>query len=376
MFLDALAMMQSGFGMSKATPRTAIQNATVYSCIRVLSHTMASVPVILYKKQGATRERAVDHPLYPLLSHSPNEFQTSHSFVSQWLNNVCLRGNFYAHIVRVNGGRIMELLPINPDLVQLKQDKRKVYYEISEDGAQKAYEKENILHIFDLTQDGLRGISPIDHAAQSVTLAMQAEKFGNEYFAGTSRYSGVLEVPHELGDEAFAILKESWNEGAKSGGTAILEAGTTFKPIAMTNEQSQFLDTRKYQRSEICGLYGVPPHMIGDLERATFSNIEHQSIEFVTRAILPRARAAEQAMNMRLLTEKERAQGYYVEFLLDGLLRGDALSRAQANNIYLQNGVVNPNEVRARENLNPYPGGDVYMRPLNMSGNNGETPNG
>jgi HK97 family phage portal protein len=278
---------------------------------------------------------------------------------------MCLRGNFYAQIIR-SGNTVLEYLPLNPDIITIEKNEREPWnyaYRVNNT----ILPQSDILHIFDLSLDGITGISPIDHAKNAISLGIAAERYGGKFFENNANPSGTLTVPSTLDDDAYQRLKKSWNDaygGDKRGGLAVLEAGAEFKTITMTNEQSQFLDTRKFQRSEICGLFGVPPHMIGDLQYATFSNIEHQSIEFINRGILPRVRAIESEFNRKLLSEKEQ-QEYYFEFLLEGLMRGDLKSRAEAYHIFITDGVMNPNEARARENLNPYDGGEQFRAALN-----------
>jgi HK97 family phage portal protein len=345
--------------------KSAMRQATVYSCVRVIAQTLQSAPIILYRKtKDNKRERATDHPLYQLTS-KPNPYQTSITAQMLMGVNMCLRGNFYAQIVRA-GGRVVEYLPLSPDKVTVTQNE-KTPWEFSYKVGDVLLPQSEMLHIFDLSLNGITGISPIDHAKVSIGLGIAAETYGSKFFQNNAMPSAVLEVPSVLEDESYDRLKKSWQDaygGENKGSVAVLEAGTTYKPITMTHEQGQFLDTRKFQRSEICGLFGVPPHMIGDLQYATFSNIEHQSIEFINRGILPRVRAIESEMNRKLLNEKEQNE-YYFEFLLEGLMRGDLKSRAEAYHIFITDGVMNPNEVRSRENLNPYDGGEIYRTQLN-----------
>jgi HK97 family phage portal protein len=363
-----LDQLISGVGDSFAgisvNHKSAMRQASVYSCTRVIAQTLQSAPLILYKKNKEKRERATDHPLYKLTMR-PNPYQSN--VTTQMLMGVhmALRGNFYAQIIR-SGNTVLEYLPLSPDIVTIEKNEKEPWnyaYRVNNT----ILPQSEMLHIFDLSLDGITGISPIDHAKNAISLGIAAERYGGKFFENNANPSGTLSVPSTLDDDAYQRLKKSWNDaygGDKRGGVAVLEAGAEFKTITMTNEQSQFLDTRKFQRSEICGLFGVPPHMIGDLQYATFSNIEHQSIEFINRGILPRVRAIESEFNRKLLTEKEQ-QEYYFEFLLEGLMRGDLKSRAEAYHIFITDGVMNPNEARARENLNPYDGGEQFRAALN-----------
>lgn len=365
---DLLQESQSS-GSISVTPDTAMRCSTVYACVRVLTESVASCPCILYERRGDQRMRAVNHPLYTLLHDAPNENQTAFEFFEGIMVALNLRGNAYAYINRVNGV-IQELLPIHPDLVTpQKSTAGIVTYEVRSDmGSPKTYRAEQILHVRALSLDGLIGMSPIMQQREAIGLAMHAQDHGSKMMQNGAKPAGVISVQGKLSDSARMRLRDSWQSGFTGENryrTALLEEGMTWAPMTMTAEDAQYLETRKFQRSEICSIFRVPPHKIGDLERATFSNIEHQSLEFTTDSLLSWFRRIEQSIKRSLL--QEDGPNYYTEFMADVFLRGDTQSRMNSYAVAISNGIMNRNEARARENLNPYPGGDEFLMPLNMT---------
>lgn len=355
------------------TPATAMQSAAVYACVRVLEETVASLPLFMYKRNGRAKERAPEHSLYRLLHDLPNPELTALEMRGMMMGHLCLWGNAYAEIVWDQAGRVVELWPLRPDAMELKRDDAGrlwyVYRMPQRSGAQlKPFPAENIWHIRGLSLDGLMGIGPIRQMRNALGLARAAEDFGARLFANDSRPGGVLKAPGKLTPEAAKRLKQSWEAGHRQENQhrlAVLEEGIEWQQIGLPPEDAQFLETRKFQVSEIARIFRVPPHLIGDLDKATFSNIEHQGIEFVTHTIRPWLVRIEQSIARCLLTERERGT-YFAEHLVDGLLRGDIQSRYQAYALGRNNGWLSANDVRERENMNPIAGGDVYLVPMNM----------
>jgi HK97 family phage portal protein len=344
---------------------TAMRVATVYACVRVIAEDVAKLPLIIYRRRpDGGKERATDHPLYSLLHDRPNGVQTSFGFREMMQAQVELRGNAHAFKVKVRG-QLRELLPIPAGRVTVtRKDDWDLVYRV--DG--KDYGSDEVLHICGLSVDGVCGLSPIAQHRESVGLAMATLEHGAKLFGNSARPSGVLQVPGELSDTAYSRLKDSWETahgGENMHRTALLEEGATWQATSMTSEDAQYLETRKFQRSEIAGIFRVPPHKIGDLERATFSNIEHQSLEYVTDSLLPRLVRWEQRLNADLLSPEEQ-KTYFIEFLVDGLLRGDQKSRYEAYQSAINTGWMSPNEARVRENMNPEPGLNEFRKPLNM----------
>jgi len=354
----------------RVTPTRAMQFSAVFACVRVLSETIASLPLHLYRRQNDRKSRAPDHPLYGILHDQPNPIMTSFEFREVMQGHVALRGNAYAEIVRGNDGEVKELWPIHPDHVRIYVDGWQVYYVIrAKDGTETVWPSRDILHLRGLSSDGIRGLSPIMTVMEAVGLGLAAEEYGARFFQNDARPSVVLKHPGKLGEEAASNLRKSWKEAhagsARAHRVAVLEEGMSIEKIGISPEEAQFLETRKFQVSEIARIFRVPPHMIGDLEKATYSNVEQQAIDFVVHTIRPWLVKWEQAISKSLLTEQERRE-YFAEFMVDGLLRGDANSRWQAYATAIQWGVMSPNEVRDRENMNPRPGGDAYLTPLNF----------
>jgi len=365
------------------SPARAMQQAAVFTCVRVLGESVAQLPFNLYRsRDDGGSDKMTSHPLHRLLHYQPNDWMTSFEFREYLMACLNLRGNFYAFKNYVGSGKnrkIAELLPFHPDTVTVIQDeKRNILYEVQLPKADKQIvPQKNMLHIKGLSLDGITGVSPIRYQREAIGLAMAAEKHGARMFKNGARPSVILKHPGSLTEEAAERLKNNWESaygGENVGKTAVLENGMGVETISMTNEDAQYLETRKFQRSEIAGIYRVPAHLVNDLEKATFSNIEHQSVNFVVHSLNPWLVRIEQAIWRDLLTPEEQAEGYYTRFNVDGLLRGDSKSRAEALKIQRENGIINANEWRALENMNPIDGGDVYLTPLNMR-QNGVDPN-
>lgn len=358
-------------------PQNAMQAAAVFACCKVLSESVGMLPLCVYRRgQGEARTADRSHPLWELLRHQPNEYQTSVEFFETLMLHLNLRGNAYAFVLRAAGGRVVELIPLHPDMVNVTMNSRnEVEYRFGlEGGGTRMAQPGEILHIKGLSLNGWLGISPIAYARESIGLALATEKFGGQLFRNGAKPSGVLEVPTELSDTAFKRLKDSFTQatsGDNAAATAILEQGTKFAKVSMTSDDAQFLETRKYQRAEIAGIFRVPAHMINDLERATFSNIEHMSLEFVQFSLMPWLRRIEEAMRRDLLSAVDK-KNYSLRFDIASLLRGDAASRSAYYGAGIKDGWLTRNEARGMEAdlgiaLNPLDGLDVPLMPLNMT---------
>jgi len=357
-------------------PQTAMQAATVYACVQVIAQSIGMLPCCMYRKreQGALEE-ATDHALWDLLHDQPNEYQTSVEFFEMMALHLCLRGNGYAFINRLESGKIQELLPLHPDVVrtEMKTGFELQYQVTTPDGMFQTLKPGEILHLRGLTLNGWLGISPIAYARESIGLALATEKFGGQLFRNGAKMGGILEHPGKIGDAAYARIKETFDaatSGENAHKTALLEEGMKFNKVSMTSDDAQFLETRKYQRSEISALFRVPPHMIGDLEKATFSNIEQQALEFVQWTLMPWLTRIEKAIRRDLLTPYER-KNYEVRFGIAELLRGDAAARSTYYHNGIGDGWLTRNNARLMESklgivLNPLPGLDTPLMPLNM----------
>lgn len=357
----------------QVTPDTAKRCSAVFGCVRVLSETIAHLPFVLYKKGGDSRKRETSHPLYELLHDVPNRWQTSFEFREMLMGHVLLRGNGYAQKVYDRRGAIAELVPLNPTRVtpRLQPDGNLLYEFNPQQGGKVVLPASDVFHLKANASDGITGVSPIAEAREAVALALAAEEFGARTFYNDAQPGGVLEHPGKLGEEALTNLRSSIQQQHTGVQNArkwmILEEGMKWTKIGMDLKDTQFIEVRKFQIEEIARIFRVPPHLIGHLDRATFSNIEHQGLEFVTHTVLPWLKRWEQAIALRLMTPRER-KIYYSEFLVDGLLRGDITSRYQAYAVGRQWGWLSADDVRKLENMDVLPEGQgaKYLLPLNM----------
>jgi HK97 family phage portal protein len=353
----------------EVTTEGSLSSVAVYACVRILAETVASLPLIVYERQGKGKDRAVKHPLYTLLHDLPNKEMTSFELRETLMGHVALWGNAYAEIEYNKAGRIIGLWPLRPDKVEVKRVNGQLIYYVKVNAETIPLAKQQVLHLRGLGSDGVKGYSPITLARQAIGLTLATEEFGARFFGNGARPGLILEHPGQLSETAQGRLKAAIGREHQGLSNAhrlmVLEEGMKVHEVGIPPEDAQFLETRKFQTTEIARLYRIPPHMLADLERATFSNIEHQSIEFVTHTIRPWLVRWEQAINRDLLLPTERST-YFAEHLIDGLLRGDIASRYQAYSIGRQNGWLSANDIREKENMNPIEGGDVYLIPLNM----------
>ena len=369
--LDTGQQSNSGIDVDE---ESALKISTVYACVKVISETIASLPLNLLKElTNGDAEKAKQHPLYSVLKDVPNSEMSSFTFREMLMTNLLLWGNAYALIKRNKNGEIVELYPLKSKNMVVERDMTTnaiKYTYTNNRGITKTYSPKQIFHIPAFSFDGIIGVSPITYAREAMGLALATEEFGARFFGNGARPGGVLEHPGVLKDPEK--LRESWNKvyqgTANSHKVAVLEEGMKYHEIGMSPEDSQFLQTRSFQIAEICRIFRVPPHMVGDLSRSTFSNIEHQSIDFVVHTIRPWLVRWEQAITRALLSEEERTI-YYAKFNVDGLMRGDFVTRMNGYAIARQNGWMSANEIRALENMNKIPadqGGDLYLLNGNM----------
>lgn len=356
--------------------RSAMQVTTVYACVRILAEAVAGLPLHTYRYlSGGAKEKALDHPLYYLLHDEPNPEMTSFVFRETLMSHLLLWGNAYAQIIRNGKGQITALYPLMPNRMTVDRTSNgKIYYTYlvndSDNPTLKAQgqvylRKEDIFHIPGLGYDGLVGYSPISMAKNAIGMALATEEYGAKFFENGASPSGVLEHPGTIKDPER--LRESWNSLFKGSGNshkvAVLEEGLSFKPIAISPNEAQFLETRKFQIDEIARIFRVPPHMVGDLEKSSFSNIEQQSLEFLKYTLDPWVTRWEQSIHRSLILESEK-RDYFVKFNVDGLLRGDYQSRMNGYAVGIQNGFMSPNDIRSLENMDLIPdelGGNLYL---------------
>ena len=362
------------------TERSAMQMTAVYSCVRILSEAVAGLPLHLYRyKENGGKEKALDHPLYHLLHDEPNPEMSSFVFRETLMTHLLLWGNAYAQVIRNGKGEIIALYPLMPNRMTVDRDsKGQLYYKYTissdeaptMDGSVVCLSPSDVLHIPGLGFDGLVGYSPIAMAKNAIGMAIACEEYGAKLFANGATPGGVLEHPGIIKDPQR--VRESWQAAfggsSNSHKVAVLEEGMKYTPISISPEQAQFLETRKFQINEIARIFRVPPHMVGDLEKSSFSNIEQQSLEFVKYTLDPWVVRWEQSIQRVLLTPTEK-ETYFVKFNLEGLLRGDYQSRMSGYAIGRQNGWMSANDIRELENLDRIPaedGGDLYLINGNM----------
>ena len=368
--------------------RTAMQTTAVYSCVRILAESIAGLPIHVYRYKGdGSKEKVVTHPLYTLLHDEPNPEMTSFVFRETLMSHLLLWGNAYAQIIRDGRGRVLALYPLLPSKMEVDRAANgELVYTYRRDSGESrlnpeytivTLRRDEVLHIPGLGFDGLVGYSPIAMAKNAIGMALATEEYGAAFFANGANPGGVLEHPGVVKDPQR--VKDSWNtayQGSKNAHrVAVLEEGMKFHQVGIPPEQAQFLETRKFQINEIARIFRVPPHMVGDLEKSSFSNIEQQSLEFVKYTLDPWVIRWEQALRQSLILPSEKS-AYFISFNLDGLLRGDYASRMRGYSTARQNGWMSANDIRELENMNRIPaeeGGDLYlvngnMLPLSQAG--------
>ena len=344
--------------------------SAVFACIRILSETNGSLPLKIYRRlSDGGKEVAYDHPLYSILHDSPNDWQTAFDWREMMQGHLSLRGNAFSEIVRKNY-EIDSLIPIHPDRVVVERlaDGTLRYRVKREDtGSERIILQDSMFHLRGLSSDGIIGLSPIATCAQTLGISLASDKFGGSFFGNGITLGAVLEHPEALSDTAKKNIKRSMSEeyggSGNANGLLILEEGMKWQQMGVNPDEAQFLETRKFQVSEVARIFNVPPHMIKDLEKATFSNIEQQSLEFVIYTMRPWLTKWEQTIDMTLLQSPE----YFAEFSIDALLRGDTKTRFEAYSMAINSGWMSRNEVRELENMNRVPGLDGYLIPLNMA---------
>jgi len=365
------------FGSSSAasgvavTPETAMRCPAVYAAVKVISESVAQLPLHLFQRlPGGGKERATNHPLEELLSGQANDWTSAFEFKLFLQTALCLHGNAYAYINRVDG-RIAELIPLPSSSVTVEIDTATLepFYRVTAaDGSQRVYDRTEIFHLRTLGTTPHVGLSPIMQAKEAIGLALVMEEYGARLFGSGARPSGVFKYAKALGPEALRRLKDSFNAahsgGANAGKTLILEDGMDFQPLQFNSVDLQFLELRRYQLAEIARVFRIPLHLLQELERTTHNNAEHMGQQFLSLTLLPWLKCWEGAIRRSLLTPEERNE-YYAEFLTDDLARADLAARFDAYAKAVTNGLLSPNEVRAAENRPPYAGGDQFRLPMN-----------
>jgi len=358
----------------------ALSSSAIWAGIRLISESLSTVPLHVFQMQADGQRRVVrDHPVDPLLYTSPNPEMTAQEWRSQMMAALILSGNGYSEIVRDRGGRIRQIWPLSWYRVELERAQdQSLYYEIQTVGLDDVNDRvvaarlpaDQVLHLRAFNSRGLLGDSMVQRLKQTIGITIATEKFGASFYGAGTQLSGVLTHPGSLSEGAQKRLRDSWNSRhqglSRAHRIAILEEGMKWEPISVPPEASQFLQTREFQIQEAARALNLPPHLLRDLSRATFSNVEQQAIDFVVNSLRPWAVILEQRMQLSLLTEAERRAGFYIRHNLEGLLRGDIKTRYESYAIGRNWGWLSANDVRELEDLNPIEAGDVYLQPLNM----------
>lgn len=353
-------------------PDNALESTPFAAAVSLLAESVAGLPLIIYERLEKGRRRAAEHYLYELLHYQTNPYMTAFEYRETVMGHTLTWGNGLAEKELNKAGETIALWPIPPNRVEMLKVKstNEIVYKVTlPDGTPTYLPKRKVFHIRAYSSNGYWGISPTQRARLAIGLTQATEQFGAKFFSNGGRPSGVLTVPGVMSDEAYKRLKKEWVDTygglSNSQRVALLEEGTSYEKIGVPPNEAQFLESRKFQVSEMARIFRVPPHMIGDLDKATFSNIEQQSLDFVIHCLRPWLVRWEQAVRRDLIIPSDR-QKYYAEFLVDGLLRGDTESRYKAYGTGRQWGWLTANEIREKENLNPIDGGDELMVPLNM----------
>lgn len=359
----------------QVTINTALQQMTVYACVRVIAEAIASLPLYVYELLSAGRQRADDHALANLLRWEPNDEMSAFTFWESFVGSLALTGNGYAEIQRDAGGRVVALWPLHPQLTEPKRAPNgDLVYETTDgmkDGKTRTIQAENMLHVPLFSFNGLKGFSPIWLARQGIGLAIASQKYGSRFFGNGARPSGVLSFEGTLTEKQKAEARESWNQtqgGENAQSTAVLPGPWKYAQIGISPEDSQFLETRQFQRAEIAALFRVSPHMVGDLSRLSNNNAEQQNLSFVTDTLRPYLCRIEGEVQRKLMPNVGRNAGRYViEFDVSERLRGDFKTTMDGYAVGKQWGFYSTNDVRKELDMNPIgPAGDIYWSPVNM----------
>lgn len=350
----------------KVNMKTAFAHSVVYACVKVISESISSLPLILYKEdEKGNREKAKNHSLYHLLKSNPNKEVTTMQWRETMTANICLNGNHFTQIIRDGANRIIQLwgLDTTKMTAQRLQSTGEIVFiyeygfdELEKQPKKRVFTFDQILNISGLSFDGVVGISPIAYEKESIALSMAYEQFGASFFKNGASPSGIFSIQGELTDEAYNRMKADFDKSytgmLNSNKPMVLEGGATFSPITMTNTDSQFLEGRRYQKEDIAMIFRVPLHMLNDLSKASYNSIEQLSLGFVIYTLTPWITRIEQCMQRDLLSEQERKQGYYIKHNLSGLLRGDLKTRFEVYDKAIKSGIYTIDDILALEDSN------------------------
>mgnify|MGYP003634342130 CR=1 FL=1 len=367
-FLDPRNFGSSGSGV-RVTQDSALAFSAVWAAVRILSESVAQLPInLIQREENGDKTKRTDHFLYNIIHNKPNEYMTNYTFIQKIMYDLCVGGNSYVKIERNGSGRPVALYPINLQDIEFRVYDEKYFYYNTETGESLEYEE--ILHFKIMSQDGMIGQSPIDTCANSISWGLALEQYGNSYFSNGAKVSGVLQTDRALSTEAIDRLRNSFDQNYSKIGdaqkTLILEEGLKFNTISLSNEASQFLASRQFSIEEIARIFNIPPHLLRDLSKSSFNNIQEQSREFVQYSLMPYLSMIEQEMTTKLFKKAEQGK-LFIEFNTNALLRGNPKERAEYYRTMLNIGAMTINEVRQKENMNVVSEGDNLFMQLNMA---------
>lgn len=383
--LSAESAYEEIFGMQptkSVSPDLAMKLSAVYACVYVLSSSVAQLPLHVKCKSGDKVETVKDHPAYYLLHDSPNAWQTSYKLREYAQSSVLLYGNAYIHIVRNKNGEVVSLESLEPWKVQLLKNGSRYVYAYYGDDKTMSLSPDDVLHIKSLGPSIKTGKSVIQTHAETIGLGLDARKFASGFFGGNARPAGILSVKTPLNSNAWENFKKMWQTAqeklrSEENKTILLPAELDYKALTVSPVDTELLSMMKLNRSEIAGIFNVPAHMINDLEKATFSNISEQTIQFIRFSVMPWVVNWEQELNRKIFTDAERKAGYFVKFNLAGIMRGTAGERATFYHAAITDGWMSRNEARQLEDMNPVEGLDEMLVSVNAAkqANNKQTEN-
>nr|WP_317403353.1 phage portal protein [Plesiomonas shigelloides] len=368
---EVIGLSYDTYTGKRISSQQAMRLTAVFACVKVLAESVGMLPCSLYRLSGGMKQRATKERLHKLIAIQPNGYMTPQEFWELLMACLCLRGNFYAYKVKVLGD-VVELLPIDPGCVEpaLNSNWESVYQVTFPDGSTDVLTQDDIWHVRTMTLDGLVGLNPIAYAREAIALTAAMEEHGARLFSNGAVTSGVLRTEQALSEQAYERLRKDFEARHTGLDNAhrpmILEMGLDWKSMALNAEDSQFLETRKFQLEEICRLFRVPLHMVQNTDRATFNNIEELGLGFINYSLVPYLTRIEQRINAGLVRESKQGE-FYAKFNAGALLRGDMKSRFEAYATGINWGIYSPNDCRDLEDMNPRPDGDVYLTPMNMT---------
>lgn len=377
--LSTVSQIFSSFFAPKAASGAVVSDATVlgitavWRAVHVIAETIASLPFNAFIEDSVGNIKTYTKgKINNLVSLEPSMLYTSFTFKETMIFHLCFRGNFYAKIHRDSNGRPIELEILNPDSIVVKRSNitRRLYYDVKyEDSQQETLKDTDVLHVVSFAWDGLKGKSPIEVHKESLGLAISNTSYASDLYANGAQLSGILKAPGIMTDDQVKRLKESWATNYEGAGnrrkTAIIENGMDYQAIGLSPADAQYIQSAKLSIEDVARIFGVPLHMLSQLDRATFSNIEQQAIEFYQNTIRPWARRIEEEFTRKLIPETDKGKAY-MRFNLNGILRGDTVARSNYYRTMFNIGAMSPNEIRRLENMNTVEGGDTYYVPLNM----------